>query len=387
MTRWRSQLISWLEPAYDRHPILRGALKRADTKLDELRYSIASTFRGAIRPELRSLFISLTADCNLRCKGCRYGRDFMQGQELPLPLVRTLLTDAKTLKFDKVRLYGGEPLMHRELPRIVEHATRIGLNAWVTTNGLLLKDHIDALYEAGLRKITIGFYGIGEQYNTYVSHPCGFELMEEGVAYLRERYGTRIRLGLDWLLMRPTCNLDSLRETFRFAERYGAAITVNLIHYSLPYFTAGEKGELQFTSEDRGVIHQVISALEQFRSIRPDLLPQSLIALRAIPDWLLQGPKMRIPCLNHRLIWVGADGTVQMCYVTFRLGNLHEDRLCDLVFSREHYRAARDAFALNCPNCHCGFDSRTQAFGPTRRLYQQGLDSDGRKGRKGDRFI
>jgi cyclic pyranopterin phosphate synthase len=60
-----------------------------------------------------------------------------------------------------------------------------------------------------------------------------------------------------------------------------------------------------------------------------------------------------------------------MCYVTFKLGNLHEQRLKDMMFSPAHLQAARDAFALKCPNCHCGFDTRTLGHAPTRALYAE----------------
>ena len=58
-----------------------------------------------------------------------------------------------------------------------------------------------------------------------------------------------------------------------------------------------------------------------------------------------------------------------MCYVTFKLGNLHEKRLKDILFTPTHRQAARDAFALNCPNCHCGYETRTLAHRPTRSRY------------------
>ena len=50
---------------------------------------------------------------------------------------------------DKVRLTGGEPLLRRDLPRLVRlllqdrHFTEIGM----TTNGILLEDKAPALYE------------------------------------------------------------------------------------------------------------------------------------------------------------------------------------------------------------------------------------------------
>jgi len=60
------------------------------------------------------------------------------------------------------------------------------------------------------------------------------------------------------------------------------------------------------------------------------------------------------------MLWVGADGSVQLCYVTFPLGNLHERRLRDLLFTRAHHAAARGAYALDCPNCHCRYDLRVR---------------------------
>jgi cyclic pyranopterin phosphate synthase len=144
---------------------------------------------------------------------------------------------------------------------------------------------------------------------------------------------------------------------------------VNLIHYSLPYFTKAENRELQFGPEDRPAIESVVAELLRLKRARPDLLLNSTTGLSAIPDWLMKGSDMRVPCTAYRLIWVGPDGTVQMCYVTFKLGNLHEKRLKEMLLTAEHRKAARDSFLLNCPNCHCGYDARTVRHAPTRRLY------------------
>jgi cyclic pyranopterin phosphate synthase len=141
------------------------------------------------------------------------------------------------------------------------------------------------------------------------------------------------------------------------------------VHYALPYFTEGSERELQFRPEDRPAIERVVAQLLAWKRERPELIENSEIGLRAIPDWLLLGPAMRVPCDKYRMVWVGADGTVQLCYVTFRLGNLHEHRLRELLYTEAHRCAARDAFALKCPNCHCGYDERTRKHWPSRRRY------------------
>jgi MoaA/NifB/PqqE/SkfB family radical SAM enzyme len=369
----RSTARKLIGPLLDRSVALRGTLRGVDERLDVLRHAAAATLPQLIRPDPRRLFVALTADCNYRCKGCRYGRDFMPGHTLPLPVVRDLLEDAHEAGFEAVRLYGGEPLLHPDLPEIVRHVSRLGMNTWVTTNALLLRKKIDALFEAGLRTLSVGFYGLQDEYDRYVGRPGAFRVVEQGLAYTRERYGQRIAMHLDWLLMRPTCNRESIRATWNLARRFAMPIYVNLVHYSLPYFTGMENREIQFSPEDRPLVEEMTAELLRLQGERPDLFLNSPAGLRSIPDWLMKGPGMRVPCTAYRLIWVGADGTVQLCYVTFKLGNLHEKRLRDILFTREHGKAARDAFQLNCPNCHCGYDSRVLRHGPSRKLYDREL--------------
>ena len=82
---------------------------------------------------------------------------------------------------------------------------------------------------------------------------------------------------------------------------------------------------------------------------------------------------MRVPCDARKLIWVGADGTVQLCYVTFKLGNIRERPLREMLFTPTHRQAARDAFRLNCPNCHCERNERILKHLPSRLKYRDSL--------------
>ena len=365
----RAKAIAALAPHLRKHPHLKEAGKSLDLYADILRHSAASVLPAIIEPDPREIYITLTANCNLRCMGCRYGRDFMPGAQLSWPVVRDLLDDCKEAGIRNVRLYGGEPLLHKDLVRIVEHCVSLGLNPWLTTNGILLREKIDELYRAGLRTVHPGYYGTGEEYDRYVQRKEKYSRLESGVAYVRERFGMSVKLALGWVLMRPTCNIAAVHKTWEFAERYTAPIGVSLVHYSLPYFTEGPGGELQFQPEDRPAIETVVAELLRLKRLRPELIQQSEMALRSVPDWLLKGPNMNVPCDRYRLLWIGADGTVQMCYVTFRLGNLHEKRLRDMLFTPEHRQFARDAFALRCPHCHCSYHNRIETHMPSRWQY------------------
>lgn len=358
-----------VRPLARRSPTLKRWLVDAAQGVRALEHAAATHVPALIRPRTRNLTVAVTARCNLRCEGCRYGRDFMTSQQLPLDVVRTLLDDAADAGIETVRLYGGEPLLHPDLPAMVEHGVDAGLGVYVTTNATLLEKRIDALHAAGLRTLTIGFYGTDEAYEAYTGRGGAFARVERGVAAVRERYGDDVRVRLNWLLMRPTANDASLDAALAFARRYRTPIQIDLVHYSLPYFTEGKDRRLQFRAEDRPAVEHVAARLLEVHRDEPWLLEHSELGLRAIPDWLLKGPGMRVPCDKYQMLWVGADGTVQLCYVTFRLGNLHETRLRDIVGSPAHAEAARGAFRLDCPNCHCGYDSRTQKHLPSRRAY------------------
>lgn len=57
----------------------------------------------------------------------------------------------------KLRLTGGEPLMRRDLPKLIEKLMKIeGIeDIGLTTNGVLLKQYAQSLYDAGLRRLNM----------------------------------------------------------------------------------------------------------------------------------------------------------------------------------------------------------------------------------------
>lgn len=113
---------------------------------------------------MRDLRISVTDRCNFRCSYCMpkevFGDDyaFLPKEELlTFEEIHRLTKLFVSLGVKKIRLTGGEPLLRKGLPELiklifsVEGVEDIGL----TTNGLLLKRHGQALYDAGLRRLNI----------------------------------------------------------------------------------------------------------------------------------------------------------------------------------------------------------------------------------------
>lgn len=366
----RARLARHLGRSLERAPALREALKEADFAFVRAKHALAARFPALIRPDPRQLTVAITAACNLRCLGCRYGRDFMVGERLPLALVRDLLDDARAAGVNRVRLFGGEPLLHPELADMVRHATGLGMEAYVTTNGTLLDEKIDELVAAGLRWMSIGFYGVGEAYAAYTQREGQYEKLVRGLESVRARHGTKVGIQLNYVLLRPTTNLAALREAWAFAERFDLFFHLDLYGYSIPFFTDGPERVVAFRPEDRAEVEAVAEELVRLKQAHPARIPHALEFLRSVPDWLLLGADMRVPCDAYELVWVGANGDVQLCDVTFKLGNLHETRLRAMLFNATHRQACRDAFALECPNCTCKVDARIRKHAPSRNRYR-----------------
>src|SRR5712691_3828909 len=109
---------------------------------------------------LRNLRVSVTDRCNLRCAYCMPEKDYVwlpREDMLQFEEIETLVDMFLDEGVDKVRLTGGEPLLRRDLPVLVERlASRPRIrDLALTTNGVLLAEHAGALKDAGLHRLTV----------------------------------------------------------------------------------------------------------------------------------------------------------------------------------------------------------------------------------------
>jgi cyclic pyranopterin phosphate synthase len=116
--------------------------------------------QDAFQRPLKSLRLSVTDRCNLRCRYCMPETDYVwlpREDVLSFEELATLAGYFADLGVDKVRLTGGEPLLRRDLSRLVrlllqDHRFQ---EIALTTNGVLLADHAQELYDAGLHRVTV----------------------------------------------------------------------------------------------------------------------------------------------------------------------------------------------------------------------------------------
>jgi cyclic pyranopterin phosphate synthase len=106
-----------------------------------------------------NLRVSVTDRCNLRCTYCMPEDVTFRDRSALLTFeeITAFVRVAATLGVDKVRLTGGEPLVRKELHKLVRMLVTLpGIkDVGLTTNGILLAEQATQLFDAGLRRLNV----------------------------------------------------------------------------------------------------------------------------------------------------------------------------------------------------------------------------------------
>ncbi|MBM4067970.1 MAG: GTP 3',8-cyclase MoaA [Planctomycetes bacterium] len=137
---------------------------------------------GRVHNNLR---ISVTDRCNLRCTYCMPEEVVFldRSQLLTFEEIARFVAVAAPLGIDKVRLTGGEPLLRRDLPRLVRMLCAIpGIrDVGLTTNGILLADQAATLHDAGLRRLNVSLDALDPQRFRQLTRRDGLERVVAGI--------------------------------------------------------------------------------------------------------------------------------------------------------------------------------------------------------------
>jgi cyclic pyranopterin phosphate synthase len=120
----------------------------------------ASPLGDQLGRPLKSLRISVTDRCNMRCRYCMPEQEYVwlpRESILSFEEIDRLAGIFTGLGVDKIRLTGGEPLLRHDLPTLVsllgQHPELRDIA--LTTNGILLARHAAELRAAGLSRVTV----------------------------------------------------------------------------------------------------------------------------------------------------------------------------------------------------------------------------------------
>jgi len=174
-------------------------------------------------PDLSLLAINLTRRCNLSCAHCYLdARTLQQGDddELRTAEVQALLEDVASLEQGTmVVLTGGEPLLRRDLEKLIRHGSALGLPMVVGTNGMLLTEsRLRSLKSAGVLGLGISLDSLDPGcHDRFRGQPGAWAKTMAGIERCR-------RNGVDFQLHFSVtqANVDELPSMIEFARSCGA---------------------------------------------------------------------------------------------------------------------------------------------------------------------
>ncbi len=236
------------------------------------------------------------------------------------------------LGIDKVRLTGGEPLMRRELPRLVQMLCGIpGLkDLGLTSNGLLLADQAQALFDAGLRRINISLDTLDPERFRQLTRREGLEKVIAGILAAKKAGFEPIKLNA--ISMRGITETEVV-PLARFARTHG--LEMRFIEYMPIGADHWERGKVYFA-------HEILERLE--KEVSP-LVPA--------PDYDPRAPAMefcyadgggrvgiiasisRPFCMSCNRVRLTADGKLRNCLFAL-----------DEVDLKPHLRGGTDADSI-----------------------------------------
>lgn len=175
---------------------------------------------------LRNLRVSVTDRCNLRCGYCMPEEEYVwlpREDILHFGEIAALADVFLDLGVDKVRLTGGEPLLRRDLPRLIRMLAakpRIRDLA-MTTNGVLLAEHAPALKAAGLHRVTVSLDTLDPQRFVRLTNRSTHAQVLEGIASVARAGFTSTKL--DTVVMRGV-NDDEMDALIEFGRSVRAEV-------------------------------------------------------------------------------------------------------------------------------------------------------------------
>ena len=179
----------------------------------------------------RKVRISVTDRCNFRCNFCMplnpvwLPHDELLTYEEITRVVRIL----SMMGVDKVRLTGGEPLVRKDIEKLVAYLSSIpGVKSLaMTTNGFLLAEKAKALKDAGLHSVTVSLHSLKpERFEAIVGRKDVFSRVLEGIE-------EALRVGLNPVkincVITRGCNDDEILDFVKLARESG--IVIRFIEY------------------------------------------------------------------------------------------------------------------------------------------------------------
>ena len=326
---------------------LTGAYQVLDIKVSKLAHR---TPRGPL-----IVFLSVTERCNLRCKKCTIWNSAKQGTEPELSReeIFSFLSQLSSMGTKIIALWGGEPLLNKNLFEIIREINRLSMIPYLVTNGFLLnEDTVDQLMKSGLGSISVSMdNAFPEKHDEMKGVKGAFARTCKGLSLLRKMGGKKTHIGINMIICK-----DNVEEILPMAK-LASSLELNWlkfipVHFGFPY------NQMEFGNRDLMPDEQDIESIQrnllEARKylVERGLYTNSITFLREFKSFFTGAYLMKQCYAGYLLCNVDSYGNVTQCSIDPRIaGNIRQIPFKDLWKSKELDRLRKDHTAEICGHC------------------------------------
>jgi MoaA/NifB/PqqE/SkfB family radical SAM enzyme len=336
---------------------------------------LAATFTHRIT-EMPVLVLMPHSRCNCRCVMCDIWKANHEKKEITVEQLQPHLETFKRLNVKQVALSGGEALMHPNLWKLCEALKGIGAKISLLSTGLLVKAHAEEIVRY-CDDLIISIDGDRDVHNQIRNIPHAFEKLKEGVEAIKN-IDAPFRVTGRSVLQKSNfrnfiATVKAAKEILLDQISFLAADVSSPAFNRAQLWTEEKKEEVALSISEADELQQVLE--ESFHSLTEEyqskFIAESQAKLLSFVQHFKAGHGQgSFPVKKCNAPWVSAviesNGDVMPCFFLPSYGNIHKDKLDDIINSKKaiSFRKHLDVKSNPvCQRCVCSLNvGLTQRF-------------------------
>ncbi|OPX30073.1 MAG: hypothetical protein B1H08_02540 [Candidatus Omnitrophica bacterium 4484_171] len=305
------------------------------------------------RPPFIQIDFQITARCNAKCVFCSCWRNSYRPED-DLP-AQVWIDTAKSLRdftaVDFLCIGGGEPLLYRDIFKVLEALREMGIHSVVVTNGSLFSyDNCKKIIDSGVGHIDFSLDGFSYTHDRLRRAPGLFKKCEEAI-FLLKKIEPRISLGLSTLI----CG-ENIEELPKFTEMVLREFPIDAVNFQVynkvvDYLGKGWWRDDPLWPKDKEVVIEVMNYLAK-KAEEGAKIANHPVQFRKFRDYFINPERdLKIKCPAGRFNFsVSHKGDIIGCVAEGKIGNITEDSPIEVYENR--FGAVREKADLCKENCH-----------------------------------
>lgn len=229
--------------------------------------------KGAIRKN-KPLYVQFAVSkrCDLKCRMCQAVESRKDERELSLPEIERLADILSELDIGVLVLTGGEPLLRKDLPEIVEAFTKRKISVRLQTNATLATDRrVEALVDAGLREVTISLDTLDPAKQDNINNSEGsWQRIIRGMSIFSKHLPLKGNMsGINIVVSK--LNIKEVPKVIRFTTAIGFYASLIPVHVSngngstKDFIVRADSPDFAFDTKDHDLIDETYARVRQMK--------------------------------------------------------------------------------------------------------------------------